>query len=1305
MVASTHPNILFIVDSGATSHTTPEGGDTFEADEPTLIELPDGNTITSIRLRTIPLEVDNTPLPPAATTALAVPGLTKNLLSVGQLCDIGCTAMFNRQTVTIKLGNTIILTGKRDRTTGLWMAPMPNKAVVQAPNCRPGPVQAYNVVRAPQADRISLLHAACFSPVISTWTEAIAKGHFAAWPGLTAKAVLRNPPKSLAMTKGHLNQIRKNLRSTRRRAPLPKPDTTTREQTKATDVMVEIVDAGQMRAKVYSDTTGQFLIPSSRGNRYLLIVYHYDSNFIFVEPMPSRTAEQILKAYQKVHQLLTARDMKPQLKIMDNEASIILKEYLRKENVTYQLVPPHVHRRNSAERAIQTFKDHFIAGLCSVDPDFPLHLWDQLLPQALITLNLMRTSRTDPTKSAYAQIYGEFDFNATPLGPPGCKIMTHEKPHTRGTWAPHATEGWYVGPALETYRGFTVYTPSTGAHRITDTLSWHPSNVIIPEETALAAAIAAIQDLTAALNRKSPFMAALEPSERDALRTVCSIFKDRFKTQHGQGEAPTGTDIGEEPRVTAAAIRPNGEEPRVIVEETRVTTVASIPNPQTSAPRKTSTRPTASDRNTSYANINHNPSQRRRRAKKAAKVATVAKDKAKAQAAANEATIRELDKATKQAKAAAKAKQLATDEGTTFRKSTPRRRPQSSKQPPATSTSDRPKRSGKVIHFDSKTHTRLINCVTTISAAANSAISISHRALLRGEHAEDWKRATTMEFGRLTQGMPGLVEGTNTMFFIPHSAKPADRKATYSRFVCDYNPAKAEPFRVRITAGGDQVEYPGEVSTPTVDISTVKCQFNSVLSTRDARYMTFDVSNFYLNTEMDIFEYMRIPVSAVPLDVFAHYQLESLVKDGFIMVEIRKGIYGLPQAGILANKLLVQRLAKGGYFPAPFTPGLFCHKTNGLNFTLWVDDFGVKYVHRKHVEHLLNLIKENYTIKEDWSGSKYLGLTLRWDYKRHTVDISMPGYIQRALQRFMHPTPKRAQHSPHSWTPPTYGSGAQYTEAPDESEPLEADDIKRLQQIIGVLLYYARMVDNTMLVAIGTIASAQAKGTKATMEAAIQLLNYAATHPNATVPYTNSDMTLHIISDASYLSASGARSRLGGYFFLGNKNTGTLPTDAPAKLNGPILVNSAIMGSVLASAGEAELGALFYNAKDGVMLRNTLKDLGHEQPATFIETDNACAAGIANDTIKQKRSKAIDMRFYWVRDRVRDGQFIVYWKKGAQNHADYFTKHFAPSHHRKQRSTYLHTDDEVQIVPDETIEREQINHCRVRFADPISNTK
>jgi hypothetical protein len=113
------------------------------------------------------------------------------------------------------------------------------------------------------------------------------------------------------------------------------------------------------------------------------------------------------------------------------------------------------------------------------------------------------------------------------------------------------------------------------------------------------------------------------------------------------------------------------------------------------------------------------------------------------------------------------------------------------------------------------------------------------------------------------------------------------------------------------------------------------------------------------------------------------------------------------------------------------------------------------------------------------------------------------------------------------------------------------------------------------------------------------------------------------------------------------------------------------MKSVLSSATEAELGALFYNAKDGAMLRTTLEDMGHPQHATPIQTDNACAAGIANNTVKQRRSKAIDMRFYWIRDRVNQGQFLVHWRRGTDNLANYFTKHHSPSHHRLMRSRYL----------------------------------
>jgi hypothetical protein len=98
---------------------------------------------------------------------------------------------------------------------------------------------------------------------------------------------------------------------------------------------------------------------------------------------------------------------------------------------------------------------------------------------------------------------------------------------------------------------------------------------------------------------------------------------------------------------------------------------------------------------------------------------------------------------------------------------------------------------------------------------------------------------------------------------------------------------------------------------------------------------------------------------------------------------------------------------------------------------------------------------------------------------------------------------------------------------------------------------------------------------------------------------------------------------------------------------------------------------LFHNGKEAAMLRTTLEDMGHPQPATPIQTDNACASGICNETVKQRRSKAMDMRFYWIRDRVKQGQFLVHWRKGSENLADYFTKHHSPSHHRKIRSQYL----------------------------------
>jgi hypothetical protein len=246
----------------------------------------------------------------------------------------------------------------------------------------------------------------------------------------------------------------------------------------------------EITGQVYSDQNGKFTFPSSNGNIYLFILYDNDSNFILAEPMKSRHAQDIVTAYKTVHTKLCRAGLQPKLARLDNECSAALKTFFINEKNDYQLVPPGTHRRNAAERAVWTFKNHFIAGLCSVDKDFPLDLWDRLVEQAVITLNLLRGSRLNPRLSAWAQFHGHFDFNISPIAPPGICVIAHDKPADRDTWSPHGSEdGWYIGPALESDRCFTVWIWDTKQTHISDTLSWFPSKVTMPSPLPLTSSL------------------------------------------------------------------------------------------------------------------------------------------------------------------------------------------------------------------------------------------------------------------------------------------------------------------------------------------------------------------------------------------------------------------------------------------------------------------------------------------------------------------------------------------------------------------------------------------------------------------------------------------------------------------------------------------------------------------------------------------------------------------------------------------------------------------------------------------------
>jgi hypothetical protein len=184
---------------------------------------------------------------------------------------------------------------------------------------------------------------------------------------------------------------------------------------------------------------------------------------------------------------------------------------------------------------------------------------------------------------------------------------------------------------------------------------------------------------------------------------------------------------------------------------------------------------------------------------------------------------------------------------------------------------------------------------------------------------------------------------------------------------------------------------------------------------------------------------------------------------------------------------------------------------------------------KQHADHLWNALLRPYELTTDWTTTVYSGMTLKWDYDKRTCNISMPGYVSNVLSKFQHDSPKHPQHTPSRYVTPVYSAKTQYATM-DETPPLTAQQCLTIQKVTGSILYYARPVDPTVLMQLNDIATEQTKAKEKTQAAMNQRLDYLATHPDATIRYHASDMILHIHSDASYLSVSNARSRLGVCF-------------------------------------------------------------------------------------------------------------------------------------------------------------------------------
>jgi hypothetical protein len=553
-----------------------------------------------------------------------------------------------------------------------------------------------------------------------------------------------------------------------------------------------------------------------------MIVYKYDSAAILAEPLKNRSERELLRAYAKLHQHLTDRALRPQLQKLDNECSTALKQFMRTKNVDFQLVPPYDHRQNAAERAIGIWKDHFVSGLASLDPNFPMHLWCRLVDQCTQTLNLMRPSRINPRLSAEAQLNGTFDYNKTLLAPPGTKVLIHETPNRRRTWAVHGVDGWYLGGARDHYRCYRVYATKTRAERIARTVEFFPHYGEMPKPSSADAAIRVAIDLCWALRHPTPTspIAAIGDAQMDALHQLADIFAVATEPANTRATAPPR--VKPLPHPTAPP-KPGPLLPMAPAALPRVATLSTPPERGHTCHSPGPLRYPLSS-GTTYTQPAPPPSTVRRSPR-----------------------FQGLD-----------APHLVPPDATALAVL-------------RLSNSEAP-----IVYPTARAH-------AVVHEATGQALN--YRALSEGPDSTLWSHSMSNDLGQLAQGVGKSrpahqrIPGTNTIFFIKRRDVPPGRKVTYCKQEATIRPNKTETHRVRKCAGGDRLDFPGPTATQTASLTTIKILLNSTISTPGARFSAFDIKNFYYGTPMNRYEYMKLHISKIPTEIIDEHSLASLATD------------------------------------------------------------------------------------------------------------------------------------------------------------------------------------------------------------------------------------------------------------------------------------------------------------------------------------------------------------------------------------------------------------------------------------------
>ena len=982
---------------------------------------------------------------------------------------------------------------------------------------------------------------ACFlNPPDSTFENAAQKGYLGNLPRLTAKMIRNNRPNSIGTAHGHLNRLRQNIRSTKidpvkkkkdkkilnkqsiinTNTSIPisnivKESTGEQEEEEMVTKTIQLSDLSPDERKAlaaYFDATGRFPFQSEEGYEYMLVSVY--KNYIHVEPMVDRRAPSYVAAYRSTINFFRSKGHILSVCRLDNESSVILENFFNEEvKMDFNFIAAGNHRANKAERAIQSWKNHFIAGIATIDPDFPMTQWPKFLLQAELTLNHLRPFADNDKISAYEGIYkSKYDFKAHPIAPIGTKVVVYEPSDQRTSWNPHGIQGFYLGPALNHYRSVAVYIPNTNGIRISDQCQYFPKPFKFPGASTNEILLNSIVDLKNVINNTTNVIENTKLNEAiDKLDNAIEIFnKDEIPPEP---QSPDGTN--EIDQMITSYLLPNSPN----------NTIEDIHEVIDNEPNYTSKRVLYDKHHLRSAKDKKSKNDKYRKL-------TPQESKTDYYKRLKERIGQHwIDKETKEefvintvvmpTKLKGKGSKTAYYSFFNISQNSLPTLKRYLQYTPCHEIN-----TGKYVTWIQRGNSAFACSIRSNNPKdPNRGLNqtkegqpLNFRKAMKLD-PELWLKADEEEWHRLLE---------NTLIPIKRNTIPPNESITY------YNKQIKEKLvtidnkdyidaRVRGTLGGDRSNYEGITSTHTAEYPFIKTLFSAVLHDvkyvdPNTRFVNIDMTDFYLKSPMEEPAYIAVPFKDIPESIINQYNLKQTATNDKAYFKVMMTMYGHPVSGYLSNKHLFKTIEPEGYYEDAKVPCMLKHKTRPTIGVIVVDDIGLKVRSKDDVTHLVNAIEKVWKVKIKWQGNRYVGMDLNWDYNPEdpTLEISCDQIIPDALKRFYPNEILKGADTPgieiKGWT---LGTNNKVTTVEEDIPVAMPEKTKFVQQFTGTLSHASRIVRHNLLPAVNDIASTQSAPNSKTMKQVDRLSNYIARFPKASVIFKATDM----ITKAMYDSA------------------------------------------------------------------------------------------------------------------------------------------------------------------------------------------